>query len=67
MALQDDPDRHPDRNVDGPDRSPLGWVLAVIVFLVVAVGATLILGRGGTTTVSTEGAAGTHAAPAPAR
>jgi hypothetical protein len=67
MTLQDDPDHHPDPKVDGPDRSPLGWVLAVIVFLVVAVGATWILGRGGTTTVPTQGAAGSTAASAPAR
>jgi hypothetical protein len=67
MTLQDDPDHHPDPKVDGPDRSPLGWVLAVIVLMAVAVSATWILGRGGTATSATDGTAGSPAASGPAR
>jgi len=64
MTLQDDPDRRTHRKTDGLDRSPLGWVLAIVVMIVVAIGATLIVGRD---KGATSGAASSNPVSAPAR
>jgi hypothetical protein len=57
MTLQEDPDRRPDPKIDGEDRTPLGWVLAVVVLIAVAIGGTLMIrGNSATTEAPSAGA-----------